>query len=108
MTTITTKVLVLPEGMDAGDMDQSSFAVTVNWRGPYEGRSGGGYSVERTGLQFRRGALGEHPSVPERFRAWQYRWPDLDSALEAAREIVETTVVRGRTWVQWREFRDAG
>ena len=36
---------VLPAGMADDDINAHSFAVTVKWRGPFNGKSGGGWGI---------------------------------------------------------------
>lgn len=103
MIELITEVTLYPDGMEPGDSDAHVFALKVQYRGEYHGKHGGGYSVSHTSSELQRKSR-EWSFYVERFRRWQYRWPDLESALEAAREEVNNVTVNGRTWAQWQEF----
>lgn len=98
---IVSEVTLLPTGMEPGDDNEPSFEVKVVYQGPYEGKRGGGYAVTHRGRQLARVARTWTYVARRDFRRWQYRWPDLESALEAAREEVDLVRFNGRTWAEW-------
>jgi hypothetical protein len=101
MNEMITQIRILPDGADPDDTKTGVFAVTVNYRGTYQGRSGGGYSVEHCGAELSRRLTW---GWPQRFQRWQYRWSTLDEALAVARNVVNTIKADGRTWAEWQEI----
>lgn len=104
-TELITQVTLYPDGMDPDGVDAGVFAVIVKYCGPYQAKKGGGYSVEHLGNSLARKSRKWEHVWRKDFRRWQYRWPDLDSALEAAREVVNTVQVNGRTWAEYQAWR---
>jgi len=100
-----TEWTVLPTGMEDGDVNSLSFAVSVRWRGTYEGKKGGGWSISRAGSELSRSRQWSH-YVP-RFRRWQHRWATFEEAQAIAREVVDGVVMNGRTYAEWEAFHAA-
>lgn len=97
---------VYPQGLaDLSNINAPSFEVQVKWRGEYQGRSGGGWSVSRGSAELLASsvATGQKWDYPERFRRWQYRFATFEEALAAARTVVDHVKANGRTWAQWQE-----
>lgn len=95
---LTTKIIVLPQGMELDDVNRSSFALQVEWRGLRTETGRGGYAVS-DGFKHlsRAGKWG----FPEPFQQHQYRWETLEEALEMARAHVDSFKSNGRTWAEW-------
>lgn len=96
---------VYPQGLaDLSNINAPSFEVQVKWRGEYQGRSGGGWSVSRGSAELLASSAGGTPQWdhPERFRRWQYRFTTFEEALAAARAVVDGVKVNGYVWEQWR------
>ena len=107
----TSGYTIYPHGLnDLNDVNASSFAVQVTWRGEYQGRSGGGWSVTRGTAELLNTSTATHQKwdYPERFRRWQYRFPTFEDALAAARTVVDHIKVNGRTWAQWQTHSTEG
>lgn len=101
-----TEVTIYPDADAAGGDEGSHFEVRVTYRGAFNGKHGGGYSIDRHGRQLRRKSADDGDYVwasPERFRRWQYRWPDLESALATARRVVATVTCNGMTWDEYQQ-----
>jgi hypothetical protein len=92
---------VFPTGCDPEDINALSFIVSVKWRGTYQGKSGGGWSVTHNSAELSRGGLWTY-CVP-RFRRWQHRWETFEEAQQQARAVVDNLSMNGRTWAQWQE-----
>lgn len=93
---------VLPTGLDPNSDNASSFAVVVKWRGVFNGKSGGGWSIAHCGSELSRG--GDWTFHVPRFRRWQHRWETLEEAQQVARDVVDAVTVNGRTWAEWQVF----
>ena len=102
---LVTEVLVLPTGMPLDDADRHSFGVSVNWRGPRSDTGRGGYAVTDRFQQLSRAGNWGHPQP---FQQHQYRWETLEEALEAARAVVDSVSINGRTWAAWEVHYAAG
>lgn len=103
----TSGYTLYPHGLnDLADINAPSFEVQVKWRGEYQGRSGGGWSVSRGSAELLRSSVktGQKWDYPERFRRWQYRFPTFEEALSAARAVVDGVKVNGRTWAEWQMY----
>ncbi|MDI3330676.1 MAG: hypothetical protein QJR09_08070 [Micrococcus sp.] len=99
---LITEYMILPTGMDPGDVNATMFAVHVKYRGQFNGRSGGGYSVNHLSSELSRaGKWG----LPQRFQRWQYRWEAFWEAQDMARDVVDSLKVNGRTWAEWQAER---
>lgn len=99
-----TEWMVHPTGMGHNHEDARSFAIKVIWRGPYRGRSGGGWEVSHHGSSLSR--KGKWESAVPRFRRWQFRWESLADAQDVARKAVDSVRVNGKTWAQWQAHFD--
>lgn len=99
--TIVKELLVLPSGMQEDDVNMHHYALRIVWRGPFNGRSGGGYAVIKSGGRelSRAGKWGN----PENFQRWQYRFETFDRALHMAQLHVNEVKVMGLTYAQWRQ-----
>lgn len=97
-----TRVTLIPDGMAWDDLNRLTFAVTVEWCGPFDGRRGGGYAIRHIGGELSKS--GKWEVAPPRFRRWQFRWEHLDSALHMARAVVNELEVNGRTWADLRAY----
>jgi hypothetical protein len=95
---LVTEVTVLPDGMHEDDINLHSWALVVKWRGAYNGKSGGGYSVSHYSSELSRAGKWGHP---QRFQRWQYRFETLDEALSAARVVVNDVKSMGRTFADF-------
>lgn len=105
MSEIVTEVMVLPDGMEPGDIDASTFAVKVRWRGARTETGRGGYAVT-TNSGRHLSHKGKWRWEPEPFIQRHYRWESLESALTTARAVVNDVRVNGRTWHEWRAQRE--
>lgn len=103
---IVTEVTILPTGMELDDIEMHHFAVKVVWRGPRTETGSGGYAVIKDGERHM-SKQGKWRWNPEPFIRRHYRWEHLEEALAAAREVVDTLTVTGRTFEQWLELRAA-
>ena len=98
MTELVKEILVLPDGMAEDDINLHSWALSVEWRGAHQGKSGGGYRVHHFSRELSRaGKWGN----PQRFQRWQYRFDTLEDALEAARRVVNSVETMGRTFAEF-------
>ena len=98
------KVVVLPSGVEPGDMDAEDFGVTVEWAGPFQGRSGGGWAVRCRHGSSDLSRSGSWTFLVPRFRRWQHRWEHYEDALAAAVAAVDTVTINGRTRAEWAEW----
>lgn len=103
-TVMVTDYLVLPDGCSPDDVDALSFGLVVHYCGTYRGKEGGGWGVFSGGPRgFALAKKARTWAYPPRFRVWQYRWENVEDALQAAREAVEDRTVGGRTYRQWQQ-----
>ncbi|MBQ9917382.1 MAG: hypothetical protein IJO71_09330 [Microbacterium sp.] len=98
MTELVREILVLPDGMAEDDINLHSWALSVKWRGIFNGRSGGGYSVSHYSRELSRAGKWGYPQP---FQRWQYRFETIDEAVRAARAVIETVKVGGHTFADW-------
>lgn len=94
---------VVPEHAIPGDGELRHFSVFVKYRGEYQGKKGGGWSVT-SGLGEELSRSMSWQSYPDRFRRWQYRWETFAEALESAHSVVEDVGIFKRNWSQWHQW----
>lgn len=100
-------VAVLPAGVEPGDLDAADFGITVDWMGPFEGKSGGGWAVRCRHGASELSRTGLWTFCVPRFRRWQHRWEHYDDALAAAVAAIDTVTINGGTRAQWAARRAA-
>lgn len=98
---IISQTMILPTGMPLGHVEQSSFALLVEYRGEYEGKAGGGWRVHDRFKDLSRAGNWGHP---QRFQQHQYRWETRDEALEMARNHVDTHKMARWTFAEFEEM----
>lgn len=113
--TIINSVIVLPTGVDARTLRHQfetilDFALAVSFRG-FDDRGRETYSIDHSAahmaipLQLSHKGVWAYPSAGE---LADFRWTDIDEAIQFAKSYVDHKWVNGQTFQDWNRTRLSG